>query len=418
MKVPKNLSLLAEFLRPYGKLYIVGGAVRNHLLHFSIHDYDICSNIRIDRLIEILANTHYIVKIKNAKLETAIIQIDDNVYEYATLRKEIYLQNGDRVPNEVIFTDSIKEDYKRRDFTCNALYYDICSKTLYDFCNGKKDIEEKIIKSVLPAEQTMSKDSLRILRMIRFASLLNFTIEEHTFSQACKYAVKLQKLSANRKLEELQYIVQQLKVNKLNFDSSMNLLLQTKTLNYIFAPELKRISYSLQDFSLSKSCKDEHIFECFLLDIFSQIRNQKNLSIKEIIECLLGNNGFNFKSADKKYFTKLFSAYSYLKEDKDVQFFIFLNNQYIDKFIEIFSYDFKLYDKLQMIKLQIKNMQEKNIPLKTKDLKINANMLIKHFDNLDKKKISYILDQCLIACIQEKIQNNSQILLQYCKKFL
>ena len=105
-------------------------------------------------MLEILSNTSFLVKVKNPILETAIITYQNFNFEYATLREEAYLTNGERCPTSVNFVSNIKEDYLRRDFTCNALYFNILTNKIIDNCNGKKDIENKILKTVREANQT------------------------------------------------------------------------------------------------------------------------------------------------------------------------------------------------------------------------------------------------------------------------
>ena len=127
MKINNNLLELAKifYKSKQAELYVVGGAIRNYLLKKPITDVDICSKLSIDEVMEILTNTKFIVKIKNALTQTALIMCDNKVFEYARFRKEHYNSQGDRVPSQIEFTDKVEEDYLRRDFTCNCIYW-IC----------------------------------------------------------------------------------------------------------------------------------------------------------------------------------------------------------------------------------------------------------------------------------------------------
>ena len=163
------------------EVYIVGGKVRNHLLKIENDDFDFCSKLKIDELDEILKGSKFELKFKNEKLGTAKIICGERFYDYATFRKESYEKNGDREPVYVEFIDSIEEDYKRRDFTVNAIYYDIKNKTYCDFCNGIEDIKRRIIRTTRPAEEVLADDGLRILRMVRIACELGLKIDKPVF---------------------------------------------------------------------------------------------------------------------------------------------------------------------------------------------------------------------------------------------
>ncbi len=94
-------------------------------------------------------------------------------------------------------------DAKRRDFTCNALYYDILKDEIVDVVGGVKDIENKLLKTVREPFQTLSEDALRIMRLVRFHLQLGFEIEQNTLDSAKKYAYQLKDISKERIKEEL-----------------------------------------------------------------------------------------------------------------------------------------------------------------------------------------------------------------------
>ena len=127
---------------------------------------------------------------------TAIISCGDESYQYSCFRREQYGDGGAHSPVTVEFIKDIREDAKRRDFTVNALYYDISKDEILDFYTGVADIHSKLLRTVETPEEVLSKDGVRILRLFRFQSELGFKIEKNTLDAAIKYARNVKSLSA------------------------------------------------------------------------------------------------------------------------------------------------------------------------------------------------------------------------------
>lgn len=216
----KNLKLLSELFKNKTPIYIVGGFIRDKLLSINSSDIDLCSNLNLSELENILKNSNFKLKIKNIKLGTAIIYNNEISFEYSVFRREIYSNNkqGKHNPEKIEFITELKEDALRRDFTINSLYYDICSNKLIDIFNARKDINNKLLRTV--TTKTLNYDGERILRLIRFACELNFKIEEKTLISAQANAQNVFLLSKN-KLEKFVNIFKtyseekKLKVTKL-----------------------------------------------------------------------------------------------------------------------------------------------------------------------------------------------------------
>ena len=132
--VPKSVEKLAQAF-PVA-LYIVGGKVRNHLMKIENDDIDLCSSLTLSQLDIILNKIGYEQKFKNESLGTSKIICGKEVFDYATLREESYPEGGVRQPKKVEFVESIEDDYQRRDFSINALYYKIKTGEYFDFCGG------------------------------------------------------------------------------------------------------------------------------------------------------------------------------------------------------------------------------------------------------------------------------------------
>lgn len=180
--------------------YIVGGFVRDYLLGINSNDIDIATNATPKELKELFPDS----LLPNEDYGSVIIYVGRIKAEITTFRKEIdYI--GNRKPGQIIYIDSLYEDLLRRDFTINT----ICMNSngeIVDFLNGRKDLEDKIIRSVGDPKEKFTEDVLRILRAVRFATILDFDLDEKIVLaiKECKYLLK--GLSYNRKKEELDKI--------------------------------------------------------------------------------------------------------------------------------------------------------------------------------------------------------------------
>lgn len=177
--------------------YFVGGCVRDKLLNRNINDYDICTSAAPQEIINIFKN--HKINMVGAKYGTIIV---DN-YEITTFRIDNkYINN--RKPKDVTFTNNLIEDLKRRDFTINAMCW---NGKLIDPLNGKKDLDNYIIRCVGDPNLRFKEDALRILRAIRFSCQLSFNIEEKTFKALIDNINLLDNISYERKRNELNKIL-------------------------------------------------------------------------------------------------------------------------------------------------------------------------------------------------------------------
>ncbi len=203
--VSNNLKKLATALD--GKLYIVGGYVRNAIMGMASDDIDICSPFLSEEVQERCKEIGLKTKVINAKLGTLLVSTNDGEnYEYTPFRRENYIK-GNHLPESVEFVDDILVDAKRRDFTCNTIYYNVLSGKIFDPYNGKADIENKVLRCIETPLFVFSSDGLRLLRMVRFACELGFKIDAKTFKTASEMVYQLRSITAERKLMELNKIV-------------------------------------------------------------------------------------------------------------------------------------------------------------------------------------------------------------------
>ncbi len=201
-KTPKKIEYIINSLAKNGfEAYIVGGCVRDVLLGKSPHDYDITTSAAPNEIISIFPHTVP----TGIKHGTVTVLVDGEPIEVTTFRSDgIYLDS--RHPENVKFVRNLKDDLSRRDFTVNAMAYNSASG-LVDLFGGQSDLENKILRAVGSPEKRFCEDALRILRLFRFASTLNFKIDENTFDAAIKCAYLIEKVSVERIMTELKTAV-------------------------------------------------------------------------------------------------------------------------------------------------------------------------------------------------------------------
>ena len=168
----EKLKEILEMITNKGfKAYVVGGYVRDYLRKIKTNDIDICTNARVKDLMEIFKD----YKVTPLEYGNILLETKDYLYEITTFRKDIdYINNRKPI---IEYVDTLEEDITRRDFTVNSICMDKDGKII-DLLNGKKDLNKKIIRTIGDPYFKIKQDSLRILRAIRFASCLNFKIEE------------------------------------------------------------------------------------------------------------------------------------------------------------------------------------------------------------------------------------------------
>jgi len=156
--------------------YLVGGCVRDYFLNRDIHDYDICTDATPEQVMAVFKDQTIIPT--GLQHGTVTLVLNKEHIEITTFRIDSdYLDN--RHPESVTFTKSLKEDLARRDFTINALALD-SEGNLYDYFNGQEDLNNRLISCVNNPNTRFREDALRILRALRFSSVLSFTIQDKT----------------------------------------------------------------------------------------------------------------------------------------------------------------------------------------------------------------------------------------------
>lgn len=177
---------------------LVGGCVRDLLLGRAPKDWDVATDALPDRIEALFPKT---LPLGKAFGIIAVVCDDGSMVEVATYRADSPGGDGRR-PESVAFTDA-REDALRRDFTVNALFLDPATGEIRDFVGGRADLDARVIRAIGDPAVRFAEDHLRMLRAVRFASVLGFAIDPATFAAIRKLAPQIRRISAERIRDEL-----------------------------------------------------------------------------------------------------------------------------------------------------------------------------------------------------------------------
>jgi tRNA nucleotidyltransferase (CCA-adding enzyme) len=182
--------------------YLIGGYVRSYLLkdRSFVFDIDICTNATVKELVPLFSE----YDIKTLDYGNVLFYIGDYKFEITTFRKELNYKNN-RKPVEIVYIDNLRDDLLRRDFTINSICLDKDNNVI-DLLDGKKDLKKRVIRTIGNANERLNEDALRILRAIRFATVLRFKLDSDLKGAIVENKELLRGLSYERKKEELTKI--------------------------------------------------------------------------------------------------------------------------------------------------------------------------------------------------------------------
>ena len=194
------LKLLQKLEKNGYEAYIVGGYVRDYILKIKSTDIDITTNATPMEVKKIFKDKC----LPNIEYGSVRVIIRNINFDITTYRKEYkYLNN--RSPETIVYINKLEEDLKRRDFLMNTLCMD-SSGRIIDLMGGIKSIEDKTIDTVGDSYKKFQEDALRILRAIRFATVLNFNLKDNVKDAIIKTKKYLKNISYERKRQELDRI--------------------------------------------------------------------------------------------------------------------------------------------------------------------------------------------------------------------
>jgi poly(A) polymerase len=195
---------IVERLRTAGFVaYLAGGCVRDRILGLKAKDYDIATDARPQSVARLFDNTLAV----GAKFGVMLVVLDGEQFEVATFRAEAAYLDGRR-PSAIRF-GTLEEDARRRDFTIGGMYLDPETGRVIDLVGGMRDLRAGVIRAIGDSELRFAEDHLRMLRAVRFAARLNFTIDAATWSGIQRSAAKIAQIAAERVGEEVTMIMTQ-----------------------------------------------------------------------------------------------------------------------------------------------------------------------------------------------------------------
>ncbi|MBM3286886.1 MAG: HD domain-containing protein [Candidatus Eisenbacteria bacterium] len=203
--LPEGARRTAEaLLRAGGRACAVGGSLRDHLLGLEVKDWDFATDLLPERVRSLFPRAVEV----GIRFGTILVMETDGTYEVTTFRRDGRYSDA-RHPDSVSFTASLEEDLSRRDFTINAMAFDLHERRLIDPQAGRADLGRRIIRCVGRAEERFREDALRMLRAVRIAGQLGFEIEEETYLAIVRCAALIDAIAMERVREELDRILTQ-----------------------------------------------------------------------------------------------------------------------------------------------------------------------------------------------------------------
>lgn len=333
--------------------YVVGGYVRDSLMNKTSYDVDICTNAK-PKDIKVL--------FKNCELTSygnVFFKIKKYDFEITTYRKELKYEN--RRPKEMIYINNLIEDLLRRDFTINTICLNQ-NNEIIDLLEGIKDIKNKTIKIVGDPDLKLKEDPLRILRAIRFATVLDFEIDLSLSKAIIKNYEEVKKLSNYRIKEELDKIL-----------ISDNVL---------------------KGFDLLKKY---HILESLRINADNLVKVNDLMGMWAQIDY---KGDFPFTKEEKNNIIKI----------REI-----IQKGYIDDFM---LYRYGLYlcsvaSEILMIDKKLLNKKYKKLPIHSiKDICISVDNINK-FLGMDKKNLGDIVNNLVLKILSKEVPNNKKNVLKY-----
>ncbi len=426
IELPKSLIELSDIFKQNGKkLYIVGGYIRNALLGFCETDIDICGDVLCDEIKKMLKNSIFSVKLINEKLGTIHIKskVSEEEFEYSPFRQEKYEAGGFHSPTSIKFIKDIKTDCLRRDFTCNAIYYDIQEQKILDFCSGVQDVLEHRIKTVNVPQKTFDDDGLRILRMVRLSCELDFNIDENTFLVAKEKISWLKDIKEERFNKEIISIL----FSDFKYDAIKNpygpkkgfdLLNKLGAWGYIFREisfniGVDEVNKRLQNpwFNVNEVIPSVHRLSVFVFNILKALKLEIN---EQNIEQVLGQNGLMINKQERTLQKKLLVALdkSFSIKNEEIPSFIQENGEIISRLLDLL----RLFGIGENIRTSFKLFKQDGVPMEIKDLKVNGYDIMKNFPNIEKRDYAKIFNDILKECLLIPEMNTKENLLNFIRR--
>ncbi|MBP2099686.1 CCA tRNA nucleotidyltransferase [Enterococcus rivorum] len=394
-KLPKEFIHAATVIREIQangyEAYFVGGCVRDIFLDKPIHDVDIATSAYPEEVKQIFKRT-VDVGIEHG---TVLVLVDDEQYEITTFRTESTYQDYRR-PDQVTFVRSLEEDLKRRDFTINALAMNADAEII-DLFDGMDDIHNRIIRAVGNPEERFYEDALRMMRGLRFASQLDFSIENKTLEAIEKFHSLLEKISVERITVEFIKLL-------LGMNRKSGLIPFVETKCYQYCPGLKKYGESILNFS----------------DLLEKQINSESQAWTLFIHSL------NLENSEIRSFLKEWKLSNH-RMQKIQQLHYGLNQRLLDTWNSLDLYQLGLEKALLVEELlpyfgQINSSEETKtqfeaLPIyERSQLAVTGNDLLEYFDKKPGKWVGELIEYIERSVLYRQVENNKKTLLVFAEE--
>jgi poly(A) polymerase len=195
-------AVIAKLRGAGHQAYLVGGSVRDLLLGAKPKDFDVSTDARPERIMELFPQSGQV----GAHFGVVLVRDAGSQVEVATFRSDHEYNDGRR-PASVHFESDPREDVLRRDFTINGLMMEAATGKVLDYVGGRADLERRVVRAIGDPDARFREDHLRLVRAIRFAARLGFEIDSATFEAVRRHHALILHVSAERVRDELERIL-------------------------------------------------------------------------------------------------------------------------------------------------------------------------------------------------------------------
>lgn len=398
--LPKNVENIIGSLEEHGfEGFAVGGCVRDSLLKKTPKDWDITTDALPVDMKKIFKKT-FDTGIAHG---TVTVLMDGVGYELTTYRIDGNYSDG-RHPDSVSFSKSLSEDLCRRDFTINAMAYSN-KKGIVDLFDGRKDLQNGIIRAVGDAKKRFDEDALRMLRAVRFAAQLGFKIDDDTFEAIKEKAKLLSKVSKERIFVELN--------KSLCGDFAQNIkMVYTSGLYRYIGKEFAKLDKSIYNFYPRKFHNKKHMYWAVFLENIENVE-----AVKKILFELKSDNA----TRNNTYLLVKELKNPLPSSDEDIRWSLHrIGADLFCDYIEILKSDKKnvdILDKIDTIENRYSLILKENHAYEISMLDITGKDLM-DIGISKGPKIGEVLEFLLKKVIENPLNNEKSSLLRLAKEFI
>jgi tRNA nucleotidyltransferase/poly(A) polymerase len=433
-------QILDKFSKANHEIYIVGGAVRDILMGRMVNDWDFTTNALPEEILKVIPEGFYDNQFGTVGLS---VEEFEKPFEITTFRTEQGYSDS-RHPDKISWGKSLEEDVSRRDFTINALAMDSNLKII-DLYKGQEDIKNKLIRAVRDPDERFSEDALRMMRAVRIAGELNFTIEKETFEAIKKNAPLINKIAKERVKDEL------FKLLKSPNPYEGMVLFRESGLMAEVLPEMEKCfgveqkspgRHHIHDVGTHllmslKSCKSEDVITRFATMIHDIGKPQTYRKLESgvitfynhemvstrIAESIADRLKFSKKEKDKFVLLVRWHQFTVDEHQTDSAIRRILRNVGLDNMEDMLA--LRVADRLgggaretswRLEEFKTRLIEVQKQPFSINDLKIDGNDVMKELNIKPGPKVGEILEKLFEEVVEKKVENKKEELLKKIKE--